>query len=261
MRLGSKSELFIAEAQSWALQLPVTADVTVEIGEMLLHLSQWLNISHANPAFKDASQAKSSSKILPHLRNRPKTCSWKRLWATNDQKGVVETRVLLKAVRDPPMMLQTSQLCRESWRDESPDATGPRGANTSVIPNIGYSGLKPLLRHQFPKDSRSFPSINKAFASSGAMQFAEMQREKQICRTDKPVRSSRRAKHTRQAQNERLPLESDRAKSCSVEQLRLRLHPSTRLVLRLRQPGRLAEPKTMQLPRRAHAKGNRNGKL
>lgn len=105
---------------------------------LVYYAKKYIPLMNRQSSFKDASQAKSSSKISTPSETDQKALLEEIVELLTSQKGVVETRFLLRLLRTA-MMLQTSQLCRESLEKRVGMQLDQASLDDLLIPNIGYS--------------------------------------------------------------------------------------------------------------------------
>nr|GME06430.1 BTB/POZ domain-containing protein At5g03250-like [Ipomoea batatas] len=105
---------------------------------LVYYAKKYIPLMNRQSSFKDASQAKSSSKISTPSETDQKVLLEEIVGLLTSQKGVVETRFLLRLLRTA-MMLQTSQLCRESLERRVGMQLDQGLLDDLLIPNIGYS--------------------------------------------------------------------------------------------------------------------------
>ncbi|XP_019158606.1 PREDICTED: BTB/POZ domain-containing protein At5g03250 [Ipomoea nil] len=105
---------------------------------LVYYAKKYIPLMNRQSSFKDASQAKSSSKISTPSETDQKALLEEIVGLLTSQKGVVETRFVLRLLRTA-MMLQTSQLCRESLERRVGMQLDQASLDDLLIPNIGYS--------------------------------------------------------------------------------------------------------------------------
>ncbi|CAH9141629.1 unnamed protein product [Cuscuta epithymum] len=105
---------------------------------LVYYAKKYIPLMNRQASFKDASQAKSSSKIATPSETDQKALLEEIVELLTRQKGVVETRFLLRLLRTA-MMLQTSQTCRDSLERRVGMQLDQASLDDLLIPNIGYS--------------------------------------------------------------------------------------------------------------------------
>ncbi|RAL47552.1 hypothetical protein DM860_011290 [Cuscuta australis] len=146
---------------------------------LVYYAKKYIPLMNRQVSFKDASQAKSSSKISTPSETDQKALLEEIVELLTSQKGVVETRFLLRLLRTA-MMLRTSQVCRDSLEKRVGMQLDQASLDDLLIPNTGYSVETLYDIDCFQRILDRFLLLDQASAAATPMMITEEENQQGV---------------------------------------------------------------------------------